>query len=152
MARKAKTSDAAARGDRAGNDESISGYFRRVFHDNPKLLNTRSNDELLRRWLADHPGETEVSRSVKNCLQNVKSVLRSKGRKRRAARTSAQGPGGPAAPKTQRPAPTKTTLERLEEQIDDVLTFARTLDREGLESVIGHLRRARNEVVWKMGQ
>ena len=43
-------------------------------------------------------------------------------------------------------------LERLEEQIDECLTLARTLDREGLSGVIVMLRRARNEVVWKMGE
>jgi hypothetical protein len=30
--------------------------------------------------------------------------------------------------------------------------MARHMDREGLASVIGLLRRARNEVVWKLGQ
>jgi hypothetical protein len=32
------------------------------------------------------------------------------------------------------------------------LTLAKNLDREGLANVIGLLRRARNEVVWKMGE
>jgi hypothetical protein len=36
--------------------ENVSGFFRQIFKENPKLLNERSNDELLRRWLADHPG------------------------------------------------------------------------------------------------
>jgi hypothetical protein len=70
-----------------GNDnqgETTQGYFRRIFHENPKLLKTRSNDEVLKRWLQDHPGEREVSPSVKNGLQNVKSILRSRSRKRRA--------------------------------------------------------------------
>jgi hypothetical protein len=44
-----------------GNDasqggESVSAYFRKSFDENPKLLKGRSNDELLKRWLADHPG------------------------------------------------------------------------------------------------
>jgi hypothetical protein len=43
-------------------------------------------------------------------------------------------------------------LEVLEQQIDEALIAARTLDKEGLESVISLLRRARNEVVWKLGQ
>jgi hypothetical protein len=30
--------------------------------------------------------------------------------------------------------------------------MARSLRREGFDDVIGYLRRARNEVVWKMGQ
>jgi len=40
----------------------------------------------------------------------------------------------------------------LEEQIDDCLALAKEMDREGLVSVIALLRRARNEVVWKMGE
>jgi len=43
-------------------------------------------------------------------------------------------------------------LDALEEQIDECLTLAKNLDREGLANVIGLLRRARNEVVWKMGE
>ena len=45
-----------------------------------------------------------------------------------------------------------TDLDKLEYQIDECLVLAKVLDREGLESVISHLRTARNEVVWKMGQ
>jgi hypothetical protein len=37
-------------------------------------------------------------------------------------------------------------------QIDECLTMAKTLDRSGLEEVIHHLRRARNQVVWKQGE
>lgn len=151
MVGKAKTSDPAkGPGKKAGNGETISGYFRRVFRENPKLLKTRSNDELLRRWRDDHPGEDEIPKGVKVGLQNVKSILRSKGRKRKAKAAAA----APAAPNSQpaRPAPKKTDLERLEEQIDDVLTAARGLHREGLESVVGNLLRARREVVWMMGQ
>ena len=40
----------------------------------------------------------------------------------------------------------------LEEQIDDCLRSARNLEDEALASVIILLRRARNEIVWMMGQ
>jgi hypothetical protein len=43
-------------------------------------------------------------------------------------------------------------LESLELAIDDCLTTARTMDKEGLADVIGLLRQARNTVVWKMGE
>ena len=43
-------------------------------------------------------------------------------------------------------------LELLEEQIDECLVLAKEVDRDGLASVIALLRRARNEVVWKMGE
>ena len=43
-------------------------------------------------------------------------------------------------------------LEALEQHIDECLHEARLLDKDGLEDVINHLRRARNAVVWKIGQ
>jgi hypothetical protein len=43
-------------------------------------------------------------------------------------------------------------LDQLELQIDDCLILARQMDQEGLHDVIGLLRKARNEVVWKIGQ
>jgi hypothetical protein len=36
--------------------------------------------------------------------------------------------------------------------IDDCLTAAKKMDREGLDDVIRLLRNARNGVVWKLGQ
>jgi len=43
-------------------------------------------------------------------------------------------------------------LASLEENIDNCLDQARSLDRDGLEGIIKLLRRARNEVVWKLGE
>jgi hypothetical protein len=40
----------------------------------------------------------------------------------------------------------------LEELIDECLAIPKGLDREGLDPVIGLLRYARNEVVWKLDQ
>src|SRR5438067_1431155 len=62
--------------------ETTSEYFRRIFKENPKWLGTKSNDEVLRRWLADHPGYGEMPQNVKNHLSNLKSVLRKKNRKK----------------------------------------------------------------------
>jgi predicted SnoaL-like aldol condensation-catalyzing enzyme len=53
--------------------ETTAGYFRKIFEENPKLLNERSNKKLLKRWLADHTGQTEVPKSVKANLANLKS-------------------------------------------------------------------------------
>jgi len=92
-----------------------------------------------------------VPDSVKSSLSNIKSVLRSKKRKRRKAKAAAAeigaGPVGVAIKK-----PKTTILETFEEQIDDCLTAARNLDKDGLEDVIRLLRKARNAVVWKIGQ
>ncbi len=138
-----------------GQAESVAGYFRQVFKDNPKLLKARSNQELLDRWRADHPGQ-EVTASVRNSLSNLKSVLRSKGRKRKAHKqsqaASAEAPANEAprpVAKARRPL---AGLEALEGQIDDCLSRAKELDREGLAEVISFLRRARNAVVWKLGE
>lgn len=133
--------------------ETVSGYFRRIFQERPELLGARSNDELLARWLKDHPGHKEVPGNVKSNLANVKGVLRRKSRKRRGRKPSqelvAQAATAVVTSVTRRPS---GHLERLEEHIDEALTQARNLDRAGLEQVIQLLRRARNEVVWKIGQ
>ena len=132
------------------NGESVSAYFRKVFEEAPKLLKTRSNDEVLQRWLKDHPGETAVPPQVRNSLMNVKSLLRKRGRKRARAQDEERerATGVKAAPRTK----VANALEELEEHIDDCLTVAKLLDREGLDHVIRLLRQARNEVVWKLGQ
>src|SRR5262245_47315966 len=145
----AKAKDGKAGGE-ANGGETASGYFRKVFEANPKLLKSRSNEELLQRWLSDHPGETEVPTRVKNILMNVKSVLRKSGRKRGKQQAEKRQP---AAGVTPTPARGRARgLEELEEQIDECLTMARVIDREGLAQVIRLLRQARNEVVWKLGQ
>ncbi len=106
---------------------------------------------MLNRWLADHPGLTEVPRSVKVGLQNIKSVLRSKkrGRQRQAALTAA-APSAPA--EVQKPKTKPNALELLEGQIDDCIHAATRLEREALQEVVAFLRRARNAVVWQLGE
>jgi hypothetical protein len=133
-------------GGRPVKGESISGYFRGVFKENPALLHSRSNVVLLEWWLKDHPGEKEVPARVKQNLANIKSILRKKGRKKKI-----RGGAGEPAVTTLRSVPDRG-LESLEESIDDCITQAKNLDREALDSIIKLLRRARNEVVWKLGQ
>jgi hypothetical protein len=137
--------------------ESISGYFRKVFADSPHLLRGRSNQELLERWLRDHPGHKKVPQNVRANLSNVKSVLRKQARKGGRPKTAGTAPGqaaGSAAPAqgaTAGDGPA-AALERLEEQIDDCLTLAKALDRRRLGHVIALLRHARNLVVWQEGK
>jgi hypothetical protein len=131
--------------------ESIQGYFKRILKENPKLLKGRSNEELLKRWSDDHGGQ-QPSNSVRVGLQNAKSSLRSKRRKRRAAKTENGQPQAAAATHPlAKPAKTAHKLEALEEQIDDCLSMAKHLDRDGLGEIIKLLRHARNKVVWTMG-
>jgi hypothetical protein len=116
---------------------SISSYFRELFTAHPQLLAEKSNDSIVAHYRKDHSlaDDAELEATVKNNMANMKSVMRKKLR---------SGPirGGRSG----------NRLEGLEEQIDECLTLAKTIDREGLDSVIGLLRRARNEVVWKLGQ
>jgi hypothetical protein len=149
---KTKTKPQTANGTPAlqSDGETVSGYFRKIFKENPRLLKERSNDDVLRRWLADHPDHKEVPQTVKNNLANIKSVLRKKSRKKGGRPKAEQPVAAVGEVATKKVAP--KGLEALEEQIDECLTFAKRLDREGLQDVIVLLRRARNAVVWKAGQ
>jgi hypothetical protein len=132
-----------------GPEESVSGYFKQIFKERPELLNSGSNTALFERWLQDHPGENNVPNRVKYILSNVKSVVRKKGRKKAGRKIAAELPALVAPHASTAPL---RKLESLEEQIDDCLTIAKRLDREGLADIISLLRRARNGVVWKIGQ
>ena len=135
--------------DQAGS-ETVSGYFRRLFEQNPKWLAERSNQALLDRWLLDHPEEQEVPERIKQNLSNVKSVLRRKLREKSGRPKKESQPV--VATTAEAPRKGARRLELLEEQIDECLVLAKDVDRDGLASVIALLRRARNEVVWKMGE
>jgi hypothetical protein len=146
-----------ARRRRKRRGDSISGYFKQVFAERPEWLHEKSNDVILARYREDKgmAPDAPLPKNIRQNLANVKSVLRSKGK-----RGGAKGPGR----KRGRPAAAHTAvavavlpqvdnvLETLEEMIDDCLTVARNYDREGLHSVIQALRRARYEVVWKLGE
>jgi hypothetical protein len=148
MAKKAESNQP---GNGKNGGETVAGYFRTIFKQNPQLLKGKSNKELLDRWLKDHPDQKEVPKNVKASLSNLKSVLRSKRRTRVAERAEdRQAPGKRTHVDT---VPTGSTeLEALEHQIDECLIQAKTMNRKGLENVISHLRLARNMVVWKIGQ
>ena len=87
-------------------------------------------------------------------LSNIKSVLRNKRRRKRGGKPKTTVAAGAVVMMDVATAvpPRRAKLEALEENIDDCLTMAKNLDRDGLDSVIKVLRRARNEVVWKLGQ
>jgi hypothetical protein len=139
-----------------GNGETAGGYFRRTFkeNENPKLLKKGTNGELYERWLKDHPGGKEVPKNVKAILQNIKSVLRNKRRRRRAEKVQASPVAVAAVPTPAARSSPRTAgrgLDQLEERIEDCLGLARGMDREGLAQVIGLLRSARSGVVRQAG-
>jgi hypothetical protein len=156
MAKSARKSNGQTNGTAASADstsEGVAPYFRPIFEANRKLLKTRSNKELLERWLADHGGYKEVPKNVKSGLANLKSVMRKslRSRRKKKADATATSVAKPAASPFLSKNRADTKLEKLEMLIDDCLTMAKVLDREGLDHVIKDLRRARNEVVWKLG-
>src|ERR1700730_748990 len=124
---------------------TVAGYFRQVFAAQPEWLKEKSNDPILAKYRIDHgmAADAPVEKSVKANLANLKSVLRKKSRRKGKAVV-----GGLAV------APTRSghRLEALEEMIDEALTLPKNLDRQALQHIIIHLRRARNMVVWKIGE
>jgi hypothetical protein len=128
--------------------KSISGYFRQLIEANPQLLNgPNTNAQLLERFQTDHPTK-KITTSIKANLANVKSTIRRKKRFRAGYKASPRVMGVQAA----RNFVGARGMEGLEEYIDECLTIAKNLDREGLDHVIRLLRTARNEVVWKQGK
>src|SRR5262249_4684434 len=134
--------------------ESVASYFRRIYQEHPSLLQATTYDQVLQRWLEDHPSRTAVPQRIKDILYNVKgTMLRKGGRKPGRSRTALQSAGATASPKrVVSGTAARRDLEQLEEQIDECLTLGKRLDREGLNDVLVLLRRARNEVVYKLGQ
>jgi hypothetical protein len=137
---------------------SVAGYFRGVFKDRPEWLWEKSNDVILARYREDHEmgPNAAVDSKIKANLANLKSVLRKQSRKKKKVGRPA-GSGGPVVMSAGVPAPvirrtTNGKLEALEEMIDDCLTMAKGQDRDALHDVIQMLRRARNTVVWKLGE
>jgi hypothetical protein len=126
----------------------LSGWFRNVFTERPAWLKERSNADVIALWEDQHPGKKFGDRE-RNACNNIKSVLRKKLRKRGR---KAAADGTPTATPAATVRVSRANLELLEERIDDCMSMARALDREGLDKVARLLRAARNEVVWRQGQ
>lgn|SRR5262249_43314147 len=143
-----------ARRRRRSRGESISSYFRSAFQENPAWLQANSNELVLAKYKEDHgiSAEAPLSQSIKAGMASAKHIMRKKlgvGPKRGRKVGRAIRAAVAALPEPRRKS---ATLEHLEELIDECLTLAKNLDREGLTKVIHLLRNARNEVVWKHGQ
>jgi hypothetical protein len=142
-AKTARPSGTKSRRRASANGETVQGYFRPIFNENPKLLKRRSNKELYKRWLADHPGTSEVPQNVMQGLSVLKSMMRRRRTVRRKLRGESANKSGSAV--------TTSGLVRLEALVDDALAFAKHIDREGLEDIIRLLHAARNKVVVRLG-
>ena len=128
----------------------IAPYFRKVYTEQPKLLKIRSNDEVLRMWAADHPEFKDIPENVKSGLANVKSVMRSK-RRKRGRPSKAEAAAALAAAPVETANAGEKALENLEIMIDDCIAAAKALNVKGIDDIISALRFARRKVVWKLG-
>ncbi len=134
-----------------GKKESMSGFFREEIRKHRNLLNDKgSNKILIQKWLDAHPGEP-LPKSIRSNLANLKSNMRKKkrGRKRAAAAVLEANSTSPSI-SIKKVKVSVRSLESLEEAIDDCMTAAKNIDREGLAHVIQALRKARYHVGWKM--
>jgi hypothetical protein len=133
-------------------EENVSAYFKKLFDQYPHLLKKRSNDEVYELWRRDHPGYTEIPKKVQQGLSNVKSLKRNEKKRPGRARKPREEPANGSASRPLRAAPAHSKgLEKLEEMIDECLSLARSEGREELEPVIQYLRKARKEIIVKLG-
>jgi hypothetical protein len=133
------------------NGESRSSIFTRYFTSQPDLLREAGFEAIVEMYKAEYPGRdfTDKDRQI---AANIKSKLRRKfkiARRRKRGRPPGSTAAAAAAPRAGRP---NTSLAMLEDHIDESLMLAKRLDRDGLDDVIKHLRRARNLVVVRMGE
>ena len=131
---------------------SMSGYWRKLFDNNPRYLRIRSNAALREQWEKDHPGK-KCTASIKSSISNVKTFVRKQlGMPRLRRRRGKRGRrlDGVVQPTGRRLS--GSALEKLEVLIDECLNQARQHDDGALGKVIQHLRMARNTVVYKQGK
>lgn len=127
--------------------ETIGGYFRQLFTEHQDLLKLRTNPEIQALWEKDHPNERMTER-IKNNMSNVKSQMRKKFRKGGRKAKASQSTLIAIHPANSR----RPNLVGLEVAIDDCMMMAKVINREALNQVLEHLRRARNLVVYQGGE
>ncbi len=124
---------------------SLLGIFKDYFSERPDWLQVRSNDDVIKRFEADHP-EIPVDKRVKQAMFNAKNYMKKgvsgkRGRRAKVAMINAAMAS---------PAPKTGALQLLENHVDDCLAMARTIGKESIGVVINHLHRARNILVLKI--
>ena len=133
---------------------SFASVIRGYFEENPEWLEGPSNEALIARWKADHKGEDWTKKHQQGAA-NEKTKLRKKAglvrRKRRRGRPSSANSGAGESRVMLRRTSTGA-LEQLELLIDDCLSLAVRQNHPALEGVVKHLRVARRQVAWEMGE
>ena len=97
-------------------------------------------------------GRGILARVLELVQPGVDAALRKKLRKKRGRPKKTSQPVVATVALVEAPRKSARRLEALEEQIDECMALAREVDREGLADVIALMRRARNKVVWQMGE
>ena len=134
---------------RKSKGESPFTYFRQLFTEHPDWLHQKSNDKVIAKYKEDHKlgEEDQIDKKIRDAMANTKSQMRKKqrdsknGTTRKGRKRTASGSTKPAG-----------SLVNLEENIDQCLSMARGFEQDELKQVIGHLRRARNELIWLLGE
>src|SRR5262245_52820554 len=143
-----------ARGKRGG--DSVGGWFRELYTKQPDLLKQGTNADVIALWEKAHAGQ-RMDERVKGIMANVKSQMRKKmglgklrGRRRRRKVALDGAAGGVMV--AAKPRASRLSLEDLEGAIDDCMAMAKNINRERLVTVLQHLRKARNLVVYELGE
>jgi hypothetical protein len=131
-------------------DKSTAAYWKRILEGHPELVDEQgSNQKLEQLWLADHPGQTAMPKTIRQNLANIKSTIRRKRREEEEEKASARRKENKAANGVGGRPSARRSYEALELELDECLAQARVIDKDGLEKVIQHLRAARNELIRK---
>jgi hypothetical protein len=138
-----------------GKAPSFASVIRGYFEENPDWLEGPSNQSLIERYLKDHPSE-QWSKKHQQGAANEKTKLRKKAglvRRRRRKGAGSVDHGSAAGGSTMlRTRPSMSALEHLELLIDDCLSVAGKQSNPALDGAVKHLRVARRNVAWAMGE
>ena|ERR1700722_9978168 len=124
---------------------SLLGIFKGYFDERPDWLQIRTNDDVMAKFAADHPG-IPADKKVKQAMFNAKNYMKKgqAGRRGRKAKVAAINAAMAAThPKT-------GALQMLENHVDDCLAMARAIGKDSIAPIISHLHRARNMLVMRI--
>jgi hypothetical protein len=136
-----------------GEGLSRSQIFRRYYEKKPELLKVPGFDDVSVMYKQEFPDrdfterDRQIAANMKTRMRKERNIARRRRRRRVAA--GAVGEMTLNLPRGHRGI---SSLQVLEEQIDDCLIAARRLGRPELVDVIKHLRRARNLIIVRLGE
>jgi len=118
-------------------------YFTKFLTKNKTLLKKRGNQEIFKKWLADHPEFDSIPWDVAQALGAVKFHLRKElnihdvaNRKRKEGKSSIHTGKSSGV-----------SIQSLEKLIDECILVAVDVDRDDFDPIIHHLRYALKQVI-----